>query len=127
MISMHWQHGFVWIGILLASGACLAQAPSGMVEIPAGEFVMGTDDPNSFADERPAHVVHLKAFFMDEAAVTNAQFRVFVESTGYVTTAEKPVDWDELKKQAPPGTPRPADEVLQPGSLVFTPTSGPVD
>jgi formylglycine-generating enzyme len=44
-----------------------------------------------------------------------------------VTTAERSVDWEELRKQLPPGTPRPAPEMLQPGSLVFTPSNGPVD
>jgi formylglycine-generating enzyme required for sulfatase activity len=36
------------------------------------------------------------------------------------------VDWDELKKQAPPGTPKPPNEKLKPGSLVFTPPNHPV-
>jgi formylglycine-generating enzyme required for sulfatase activity len=31
-----------------------------------------------------------------------------------------------VKKQLPPNTPKPDDNVLVPGSLVFTPTSGPV-
>jgi formylglycine-generating enzyme required for sulfatase activity len=40
--------------------------------------------------------------------------------------AERPVDWEELKKQVPPGTPKPPAEMLTPGSLVFHPTEGPV-
>jgi formylglycine-generating enzyme required for sulfatase activity len=63
---------------------------------------------------------------MDETDVTNAQFRDFVEATGYVTTAEKPVDAAEILKQSPPGTPPPPPEKLVPGSLVFRPTAGPV-
>ena len=59
--------------------------------------------------------------------MTNAEFRKFVDATGYKTTAERPVDWEELKKKLPPGTPKPPDEMLQPGSLVFTPSTGPVD
>src|SRR5439155_22247792 len=58
--------------------------------------------------------------------VTNAQFRAFVEATGYVTTAEKAPDLAEIMKQVPPGTPPPSKELLVPGSLVFTPPSGPV-
>ena len=70
---------------------------------------MGTDDPRSLANERPAHRVRVDGFWMDETEVTNAQFREFVEATGYVTTAEKPPDWEEMKKQVPPGTPQAAD------------------
>jgi formylglycine-generating enzyme required for sulfatase activity len=52
---------------------------------------------------------------------------VFVGATGYKTLAERPVDWEEIKKQVAPGTPRPPDEMLKPGSLVFTPPDHPVD
>jgi formylglycine-generating enzyme required for sulfatase activity len=98
-------------------------APKGMVWIPGGEFTMGTDDPNSNANERPAHRVRVDGFWMDEHAVTNAEFRAFVKATGYITIAERKPDWEEIKKQVPPGTPKPAEELLQPGSLVFTPPS----
>jgi formylglycine-generating enzyme required for sulfatase activity len=104
-----------------------APAPEGMVWIPGGTFVMGTDDARSFPNERPAHRVRIDGFWMDATAVTNAQFKAFVEATGYVTVAERPVDWNELKKQVPEGTPKPPDELLQPGSLVFTPPDRPVD
>jgi len=74
------------------------QPPPGMTRIPGGEFTMGTDDVHSFPNERPAHKVHLEGFWMDEHDVTNAEFAKFVEATGYVTTAEKKPDWEELKK-----------------------------
>src|SRR5688572_21604452 len=80
-----------------------ADVPAGMVWIPGGEFTMGTDDINSMPNERPAHSVKVDGFWMDETPVTNAQFRAFIEATGYVTTAERPIDWEELKKQVPPG------------------------
>src|SRR5438309_6163195 len=67
-------------------------APQGMVWIPGGEFTMGTDSDLGWADEKPAHRVRVDGFWMDETDVTNAQFRAFVEATGYVTTAEKPPD-----------------------------------
>lgn len=98
-----------------------------MIYLPSGEFVMGTDDPKSMANERPAHRVRVDGFFIDQTDVTNAQFRAFVEATGYITVAERPVDWEELKKQVPPGTPKPPDEMLKPGSLVYTPPNHPVD
>src|ERR1700728_895945 len=101
-------------------------APSGMVWIQGTEFVMGTDDVHSFPNERPAHKLQVEGFWMDEHDVTNAEFAKFVEETGYVTTAERKPDWEELKKELPPGTPKPDDSVLVAGSLVFTPTSHPV-
>jgi formylglycine-generating enzyme len=119
------------IAVFALTVSSLAQTrpadPPGMKWIPAGEFVMGTNDLNSMPNERPAHKVKLDGFWMDETPVTNAQFRKFVETTGYKTTAEKPVDWEELKKQVPPGTPKPPEEMLKPGSLVFTPPDHPVD
>ena len=81
--------------------------PAGMKWIPAGEFTMGTDDSRSMPNERPAHRVRIDGFWMDEHPVTNAEFRAFVEATGHVTTAERAPDWEELKKQLPPGTPKP--------------------
>jgi formylglycine-generating enzyme len=64
-----------------------------------------------------------KGFWMDATEVTNAQFSKFVEATGYITTAEKDPDWEELKTQLPAGTPKPADSLLKASSLVFAPTT----
>lgn len=94
---------------------------SGMVWIPAGTFMMGGDNEQARPDELPKHQVSVEGFFMDAHEVTNAQFKEFTDATGYVTTAEKAPDWEELKKQLPPGTPKPADEVLQAASVVFDP------
>lgn len=102
-------------------------APEGMVWIPGGDFLMGSTDPLARPDERPVHRVRVDGFWMDVTEVTNAQFERFVKATGYKTIAERPVDWDELKKQVPEGTPKPPDEMLKPGSLVFTPPEHPVD
>jgi formylglycine-generating enzyme len=102
-------------------------SPSEMVEISGGQFIMGTDDPQSFANERPAHPASVGRFWIDRHDVTNAEFQKFVDATGYVTTAERPVDWEEMKKSLPSDTPKPADEKLQPGSLVFTPPGHAVD
>jgi formylglycine-generating enzyme required for sulfatase activity len=98
-----------------------------MVLIPGGEFTMGSEAEYAQANEKPAHRVKVSPFFLDARPVTNAEFAKFVEATGYVTVAERPVDWEEMKKQVPPGTPKPPDEMLLPGSLVFTPSTGPVD
>ena len=92
-----------------------AKPPPGMVWIPGGEFTMGSDATDTPGHEHPAHRVRLDGFWMDETDVTNAQFRRFVEATHYLTTAERPVDGEEMKKQLPPGTPKPPDDKLQPG------------
>lgn len=82
---------------------------------------MGADHEDAWPDERPAHRVQVDGFWMDETEVTNAQFRRFVEATGYLTTAEKTPTREEILAQLPPGTPAPPPESLVPGSLVFTP------
>jgi formylglycine-generating enzyme len=98
----------------------------GMVWIKGGEYLMGSSNEEGRADEYPQHKVKVNGFWMDQTEVTNAQFQKFVAATGYVTTAEKAPDWEELKKQLPPGTPKPADSLLVAASLVFTPASQPV-
>jgi sulfatase modifying factor 1 len=100
--------------------------PPEMVWVPGGEFTMGTDSDLGWADEKPAHRVRVAAFWMDEHEVTNAQFRRFADATGYLTTAEKPPDLDEIMRQVEPGRAPPRKEDLVPGSLVFVPTLGPV-
>ncbi len=95
----------------------------GMVLIPAGEAVLGASDNEGRRDEYPAHTVALKNFWIDANEVTNKQFSEFVKATGYITTAEKPVDWEELKKQLPPGTAKPTAEQMVPSSLVFKKTN----
>jgi formylglycine-generating enzyme required for sulfatase activity len=94
--------------------------PLGMVWVPPGEFLMGSDDP-MFADARPIHRVAVDGFWMDETEVTNAAFARFVEATGYVTIAERRPDPADY-----PGAP---PEMLVPGSIVFTapPQAVPLD
>ncbi len=103
-----------------------AARPAGMVWIPGGEFMMGGTEEKPAHNAQPVHAVKIDGFWMDETEVTNAQFKTFVEATGYKTIAERPLDWEELKKQVPPGTPKPGDDILQPGSMVFTPPASPV-
>tara|TARA_B100000925_G_scaffold56133_1_gene36973 strand:- start:127 stop:1149 length:1023 start_codon:yes stop_codon:yes gene_type:complete len=99
----------------------------GMVWIPGSTFQMGSEDNQARPDEGPVHSVRVDGFWIDQTEVTNSQFARFVEATGYITTAEKPIDWEEMKKQLPPDTPKPHDSLLQASSLVFKPTSGAVD
>lgn len=85
--------------------------------LPAGTFLMGSD--THYPEEAPAHRVSVSAFAMDVTAVTNADFQQFVDETGYVTVAERPID----PKQFPDADPL----MLVPGALVFRQARRPVD
>ncbi len=99
----------------------------GMILIPGGTFEMGGDNEQADPDELPKHIVQLSPFYMDITEVTNQQFQKFINETGYITTAERKPDWEEMKRSLPPGTEKPSDDILQAASLVFSQTSGPVD
>jgi sulfatase modifying factor 1 len=98
----------------------------GMVKIPGGTFMMGANNDQASPDEYPRHKVTVNDFWMDETEVTNRQFAAFVKATGYITTAELKPDWEELKKDVPPGTPKPDEALLVPASMVFVPSEKPV-
>jgi sulfatase modifying factor 1 len=91
--------------------------PEGMVWVPGGTFLMGSDEPDD-GDAHPIHTVALDGFWMDRTEVTNRQFARFVKETGYVTVAEQTPTQEEFP-EAPP-------ENLVAGSLVFTPPAGRV-
>lgn len=103
-----------------------AKNPEGMVWIPGGTFSMGGDNNQAREDEFPKHNVKLDGFFMDATEVTNAQFAKFVATTAYITTAEKDINWEDLKKQLPSDTSKPEDEILKAASLVFVQTESEV-
>ncbi len=103
-----------------------AEKIAGMVWIPGGTFIMGTDEPDTYDHERPAHQVQVAGFWMDETEVTNEQYQNFVAATGYITLAERKPQWEDLRKQTPPGTARPPDSLLVAGALVFNPPKEPV-
>lgn len=118
LISISWLHVAARRPLAASHATSPASAPDAMVHIPGGAFSMGD---TGFEDAQPIHRVTVDPFWMDRTEVTNAEFTKFVDQTGYVTVAERKPDWEELKKQLPPGTPKPPDEALAPGSLVFTP------
>lgn len=60
-----------------------------MVYIPETMFVMG--DPSGDSDERPPHLVKLKAFYIDQFEITNIQYRKFVKETNY----DEPTFWSD--------------------------------
>ena len=61
------------------------------IEIPAGEFWLGSDKITG--DERPVHRVHLDTFAVSRVPITNAQYRLFVEATG----RDPPPHWEEVR------------------------------
>jgi formylglycine-generating enzyme required for sulfatase activity len=113
--------------VFIAAGATAAVAarkkvqdaatPGSMVDLPGGEFWMGSDS-EMMRDARPWHRVRLAPFAIDRAPVTNDEFAAFVRATRYVTHAERTPSAEDF-----PGAP---PENLVAGSVVFTPPSGPV-
>ena len=78
---------------------------------------MGSND--FYEEERPVREVTVSGFWMDSHPVTVAEFRAFVDATGYVTCAERPLD--------PNSSPGADPDLLVPGSVVFEPTQHAVD
>jgi formylglycine-generating enzyme required for sulfatase activity len=82
-----------------------------MVEIPAGEFTMGSDGTQALEDERPSHRVWLDAFSVDVHEVTTAQYAAFLaaasraapwqwETVDLVQHGDRPVigvDWRDAE------------------------------
>jgi formylglycine-generating enzyme required for sulfatase activity len=95
----------------------VAIEPAGMIWIPGGTFRMGSD--KHYPEERPVRRVMVDGFWIDRHPVTNEQFRLFVEKTGYVTFAEVPPDARNYPGALP--------WMLKAGSLVFTPPRHPVN
>jgi sulfatase modifying factor 1 len=90
---------------------------SDLIWIPAQTSAMGSE--RHYPEEGPVHHVTVDGFQMEAHQVTNAQFAEFVDATGYVTVAERPLNPDDF-----PGAP---EENVQPGSMVFTRTPRPVN
>jgi formylglycine-generating enzyme required for sulfatase activity len=67
----------------------------GFLEVPEGTFLMGSEkeqDPEAYDDELPQHPVKLSTYYTARYPVTVAQFRAFVEDSGY-----QPRDTDSLR------------------------------
>jgi formylglycine-generating enzyme len=94
-----------------------AEARSGMVRVPGGTFRMGSD--GHYPEEAPAHRASVDGFWMDATAVTNRQFRAFVEATGHVTFAEVAPRAEDYPGALP--------HMLKAGSLMFSPPDHAVD
>ena len=88
----------------------------GMIWLSGGRFRMGSD--HHYSEEAPEHDAVVDGFWIDPTPVTNRQFAEFVAATGHVTVAEIAPCAEDYPGALP--------EMLQAGSLVFTPTEGPV-
>jgi formylglycine-generating enzyme required for sulfatase activity len=84
---------------------------AGMAFIAGGTFRMGSERHEP--EERFIHAVRVDGFWIDRHEVTNAQFRQFVEATGYRTLAERGLDPGQHRGMSA--------ELLAPGSVVFIP------
>nr|WP_256372744.1 formylglycine-generating enzyme family protein [Roseibium sp. RKSG952] len=89
--------------------AAAAADNNAFVRIDGGTFTMGSD--THYREERSEHQVTVSPFLIKATEVTNAEFAAFVEATGYVTSAERPLDPADH-----PGVP---EDLLEAGSMVF--------
>tara|TARA_Y100001934_G_scaffold95439_1_gene117805 strand:+ start:4896 stop:5933 length:1038 start_codon:yes stop_codon:yes gene_type:complete len=96
----------------------IGEARIDLVHIPGGHFIMGSDDPMAMQDERPIHKVYIDEFWMTQTPITNKQFSSFVNSTKYVTTAEKDIKLQLWDNKSNPDNNK-DENVLPGGSLVF--------
>lgn len=85
--------------------------------VPGGKFLMGSD--KFYPEEKPVRAVTVDGFYMDKYEVTNEEYGKFVDETGYVTVAERPLN--------PADYPGAKPELLVPGALVFQKAKGPVN
>ncbi len=92
-------------------------APSGMVWIPNGKFLMGSRDGKE--DEKPVHEVEMSGYWMDTTEVTNGEFQRFTDATGYVTIAERIPKREDFAGLTDVSLIK--DEDLVPGSICFNP------
>jgi formylglycine-generating enzyme required for sulfatase activity len=90
--------------VLACAGAKADTHSAGMILIPAGPFLMGSDKlPNNdestgvgtikpwYLDEHPAHKVTLQAYSIDRYETTNGQYQKFVAASGHTP----PIIWGE--------------------------------
>lgn len=106
----------IGLAALAPPGAASPLPELTFVTIPGGTFQMGSQD--HYREEGPVREVTVSPFAITATEVTNAEFAAFVAATGYVTTAERALD-----PATHAGWP---EELLKPGSMVFSPPAEPV-
>lgn len=77
-----------------------------MIEIPKGEFIMGTNSERTDAQNKPEHRVNLDAYLIDKYPTTNIQYAKYVANTKY----RPPLDWKNGKI--------PDNKILHPVTMV---------
>lgn len=105
--------GTLWVAMIFSlglAGGTLAAAGDDLVRLDGGTFMMGAED--QYTEEGTIREVTVSPFWIGRTEVTNAQFRDFVEATGYVTLAESGLSEEDYPDM-------PAD-LRQPGSMVFS-------
>src|SRR5262249_31299719 len=103
-------------GVSAAFGSAATTRREGMVWIPGGTFLIGSNC--FYREERPVRPETADGFWIDRHPVTNAKFAQFVAATGYITFSER--------KPTREMYPDAAEEFLVPGSLVFIKPPRPV-
>jgi formylglycine-generating enzyme len=121
------------VGAMLLLCSCRPEAPEagagqpelreGMVRMEGGTFLMGSKGyfetpygPKEFPEEAPVRRVTVGGYWIDQTEVTNRQFAVFVEATGYVTWAERQAKKEDFPEEAWPMLPA---FPFRQGSVVF--------
>jgi sulfatase modifying factor 1 len=74
-----------------APGSATRRESPRLVMLAGERFLMGTDDPEGFPDDRegPVREVELSAFGIEPVAVSNQRFAEFVDASGHITDAER--------------------------------------
>lgn len=93
MGKMKIKHMVYLSGIIFLVAGCEGKPPEGMILIPAGEFVMGSEEVDTearalqfgskkpwFVNERPKRKVYLGAYYIDKYEVTNAEYKKFIDA-----------------------------------------------
>jgi len=94
---------FFLVLLISAMGGCFRRPPTGMVAVPAGEFIMGTDEVDEtnfaaeqgivkpwFVDEGPSHKIYLPLYYIDQHEVTNLEYAEFIRSENHTP----PLYWE---------------------------------
>jgi len=113
-----WKYNSKEGGFQVATNYKEQETGPGLVFIEGGTYTMGRvqDDVMHDWNNTPTQQ-HVQSFYMDETEVTNNEFQAFVKATGYITTAERPIDANHIAKVA---NVDPSTIDTAPAALIFT-------